>query len=62
MALVETCFVFWLGTLVGRAFGWTSMECLFTGAILAISSTTIIAKAFDEQGVRGRLRELWWAC
>ena len=33
-------------------------EAMFTGAIIAISSTTIIAKAFDEQGVRGRLREL----
>ena len=30
-------------------------ESLFTGAILAISSTTIIAKAFDEQGIKGRM-------
>jgi len=30
----------------------------YTGAIVAISSTTIIAKAFDENGVTGRLREL----
>ena len=28
-----------------------TLESLFTGAIIAISSTTIIAKAFDEQGV-----------
>ena len=34
------------------------LESLFAGALIAISSTTIIAKAFDEQGIRGRLREL----
>ena len=30
------------------------MEGLFTGAIIAISSTTIIAKAFDEQKIEGQ--------
>jgi CPA2 family monovalent cation:H+ antiporter-2 len=48
----------WLGFLTGRLLGWTVLESVFTGAIVAISSTTIIAKAFDEQGIRGRLREL----
>src|SRR5262249_10214158 len=43
---------------VGRAFGWTTLESIFTGAIIAISSTTIIAKAFDEQSIRGKLREV----
>ena len=33
-------------------------ESLFAGAIIAISSTTIIAKAFEEQGITGKLREL----
>jgi monovalent cation:H+ antiporter-2, CPA2 family len=46
------------GYLVGQLLGWTTMESLFAGAIIAISSTTIIAKAFDEQGVHGGLREL----
>jgi CPA2 family monovalent cation:H+ antiporter-2 len=58
IALAETSFVFWIGVLAGRAFGWSAFECLFTGAILSISSTTIIAKTFDEQKVQGRLREL----
>src|SRR5262249_30885948 len=44
--------------IAGRLFGWTSVESLFTGGAIAISSTTIIAKAFEEQGIRGRLREL----
>jgi CPA2 family monovalent cation:H+ antiporter-2 len=47
----------WLGFVTGRFFGWTTIESLFAGAIIAISSTTIIAKAFDEQGVPGALRE-----
>ncbi|WP_164017624.1 cation:proton antiporter [Pyxidicoccus trucidator] len=57
-AVIQCTIMVWLGFVVGRAFGWTSLESIFTGAIIAISSTTIIAKAFDEQGIRGRLREL----
>jgi monovalent cation:H+ antiporter-2, CPA2 family len=57
-AVIQCSIMIWLGFVVGRAFGWTALEGLFTGAIIAISSTTIIAKAFDEQGIRGRLREL----
>jgi len=57
-ALVQSTLMVWVGFVCGRAFGWTTLESLFAGAIIAISSTTIIAKAFDEQGVRGPLREL----
>ena len=57
-AVIETSLMAWLGFLAGRAFGWTLLESIFAGAIVAISSTTIIVKAFDEQGVRGSLREL----
>jgi CPA2 family monovalent cation:H+ antiporter-2 len=57
-AVIETSLMAWLGFLAGRAFGWTVLESVFAGAIVAISSTTIIAKAFDEQGIRGRLREI----
>lgn len=41
-----------VGTLVGRAFGWSSMNSLFVGGMLAMSSTTIIYKALDELGMR----------
>lgn len=41
-----------LGTLVGRAFGWSRMDCIFLGGMLAMSSTTIIYKAFDDMGLR----------
>ncbi|MFY2559676.1 cation:proton antiporter [Corallococcus terminator] len=57
-AVIQCSIMVWLGFVVGRAFGWTTLESLFTGALIAISSTTIIAKAFDEQGIKGKLREL----
>jgi len=57
-AVLQSSIMVWLGFMVGRLFGWTTLESLFAGAIIAISSTTIIAKAFDEQGITGRLREL----
>jgi CPA2 family monovalent cation:H+ antiporter-2 len=57
-ALLQSSLMVWLGFVIGRLFGWTTLESLFAGAVIAISSTTIIAKAFDEQGVTGKLREL----
>ena len=57
-ALLQSSLMLWLGFMLGRLFGWTSLESLFTGAIIAISSTTIIAKVFDEQHVSGKLRDL----
>ncbi len=57
-ALIESSMMVWLGFMVARAFGWTMRESIFAGAIVAISSTTIIAKTFDEQGVARGLREL----
>jgi CPA2 family monovalent cation:H+ antiporter-2 len=57
-ALLETSLMVWLGFTVARLFGWTSLESLFTGAVIAISSTTIIAKVFAEQGIAGKAREL----
>ena len=57
-AVVQSGLAAWLGFLAGRLFGWTLLESVFAGAIVAMSSTTIIAKVFDEQKVGGRLREL----
>ena len=56
-ALIETSLMMWIGFNVAQLFGWTTVESLFTGAVLAISSTTIVAKAFQEQKITGRLRE-----
>jgi len=41
-----------LGMLVGHGFGWSQMDCIFLGGMLAMSSTTIIYKAFDDLGLR----------
>lgn len=41
-----------LGLLVGYAFGWGRMNSLFLAGMLAMSSTTIIYKAFDDLGLR----------
>lgn len=57
-AVVQSSIMVWLGFVAGRAFGWTVLESVFAGAIVAMSSTTIIAKAFDDLRVRGHLRDL----
>lgn len=41
-----------LGISVGHFFGWAKMDCIFLGGMLAMSSTTIIYKAFDDMGLR----------
>lgn len=58
IAVLQSSLMLWLGFMTGRLFGWTTIESLFAGAIIAISSTTIIAKVFDEQKITGKLREI----
>lgn len=41
-----------VGIFVGWMFGWNRMDCVFLGGMLAMSSTTIIYKAFDDMGLR----------
>ncbi len=57
-AVIQSGVVALLGFLTARALGWTVLEGVFTAAIIAVSSTTIIAKVFDEERIGGRLREL----
>jgi CPA2 family monovalent cation:H+ antiporter-2 len=56
--LIQQGAMLWLGYLVGQAFGWTTRESMFCGAMVAISSTMVVAKVFAEQGVRGKVSEL----
>lgn len=42
----------YVGALTGSLFGWSQMDCIFLGGMLAMSSTTIIFKAFDDMGLR----------
>ncbi len=54
--IITTCTIIFcmsmLGVLVGHLFGWAKMDCIFLGGMLAMSSTTIIYKAFDDLGLR----------
>lgn len=45
-------FMMTLGIVVGHAFSWARMDCIFLGGMLAMSSTTIIYKALDDMGLR----------
>ena len=58
VALFECSVMISLGYLVGQVLGFTRMESVFAGAIVGISSTTIIVKAFQELKVKGRVTEL----
>lgn len=40
------------GFLLGRLMGWDSMNSLFLGGMLCMSSTTIVFKALDDLGLR----------
>lgn len=41
-----------VGMFTGQLFGWSKMDCIYLGGMLAMSSTTIIFKAFDDMGLR----------
>ena len=58
VALFECAVLVSVGYLVGQLLGFTRMESIFAGAMIGISSTTIIVKAFQEQRVKGRVADL----
>ena len=55
-AIIAACTIIFcmilLGVAVGTGFGWQRMDCIFLGGMIAMSSTTIIYKAFDDLGMR----------
>ena len=51
-ALVEIAFITFAGYYTGKWMGWSTMDSLFLGGMLASSSTTIIIRAFDELGIK----------
>ncbi|MBI3133671.1 MAG: cation:proton antiporter [Bacteroidetes bacterium] len=53
-ALTGVVFTLFSGYLAGLLLGWGNMDSLFLGGILAIASTTIIIRAFDELGVKSQ--------
>ncbi len=53
-AFFEVVFMLAVGYLTGQMLGWSKMDSIFLGGILSISSTTIIVRAFNELGLKGR--------
>ena len=51
-ALVEIIGMCLIGYFAGKLMGWKTMDSIFLGAVLSVSSTTIIIRAFDELGVK----------
>lgn len=58
VAVVQCSLMVWLGYAVGQAFGWHWLWSLYAGAVIAISSTTIIVKAFEEQRIKGEFTHI----
>ena len=52
VAIFQCSLMVWLGYVVGQAFGWSQLASFYAGAAIAISSTTIIIKAFEEQKIK----------
>lgn len=51
-AFAEIVLMLWIGYEVGHWLKWSQMDSIFLGAILAVSSTTIIVKALNELGMK----------
>lgn len=58
VAVIQCSLMVWLGYVAGQAFGWTWLQSLYAGAAIAISSTTIIVKAFEEQRIKGEFTHI----
>ncbi|MGN7821551.1 cation:proton antiporter domain-containing protein [Chitinophaga sp. 22536] len=51
-AFTEIAFITVAGYFTGQLMGWSTMDSLFLGGLLASSSTTIIIRAFEELGIK----------
>jgi monovalent cation:H+ antiporter-2, CPA2 family len=58
IGLIQISTMISLGYLTGQAFGWSPQESIFTGAMVAISSTMVVAKVFAEQRVASGLTDV----
>lgn len=53
-ATIEVISMLLIGYMVGHLLGWSTMNSIFLGGMLSMSSTTIIIKAFDDLGLRNQ--------
>lgn len=52
VAVAQFLGMFTLGFVVGSALSWTMMESIFLGAMMSMSSTAIIIKAYSDMGMK----------
>jgi CPA2 family monovalent cation:H+ antiporter-2 len=61
--LAQVAIILGAGYAAGLLFGWRTVESLFFGAVVAISSTTVLSKVLEERGQtgaeHGRLAFAW---
>lgn len=53
-AVVKCLGMMIIGLLTGRILGWSSIECVFLGGILSMSSPSVIMKSYEEMGFKNR--------
>jgi len=58
ITVIQCSLMVWLGYVTGHLLGWTRVESLTAGAVIAISSTTIIVKAFEELRIKGEFTHI----
>ncbi|MEO8673486.1 MAG: cation:proton antiporter, partial [Tahibacter sp.] len=49
-AAIEVTLMLWFGYELGRWFGWRTMDALFLGAMMAISSTMLVVRVIGDSG------------
>jgi CPA2 family monovalent cation:H+ antiporter-2 len=52
VTIVQCSLMLWLGYVTGQALGWSWLQSLYAGAVVAFSSTTIVVKAFEERQIK----------
>lgn len=58
VGVLQSTVMLGFGYTAGRLFGWNVLQSIFAGAVIAVSSTTIIVKAYLDLKVQGRVTDL----
>lgn len=58
ITLVQVGAMLGLGSAAARLLGWSPLEAFTTGAMIAVSSTTIVVRTFEDLKIRGKLADL----
>jgi len=58
VALIQATLMVLFGYMMGDLLGWSKLEKIFAGAMLAVSSTAVVSRVFREQNTGSSLREM----